>query len=331
MCFGFACPGLSARAQMQDSMAVTEPVVQSAVVDLPDAPMMQADAQGTPSAQPQPPANSSAQAHAQDSSTQTGSSSAAGQGATNPPGQPDAKQQKPQAGSDVKAAEKQRLLGIMPQFQLVSGGKAPPLTSGQKFNIALHSAIDPFYIGWAFVIGGGWGEVVDSNSGYGWGPAGYFKRVGANYADNVDGAIIGNAVLPSLLHQDPRYFRVGTGSFGHRFVHAALSTVVCKGDDGKTQPNVSNVLGNFISGGISNLYYPQNERGAKLTIENGISVTLFGALGGQFLEFGPDINRLVPHRKKKDAAAPAAATVPPQAGKMPDPGASPPTPSQGTP
>lgn len=291
-------------------------MVRTAATNLPDAPMMQA------SAQPASPAPQS----------QPGASSSSGQNAQNPPTATDAKQQqREQAARDVKEQEKQRLLGIMPQFQLVSGGQAVPLTAGQKFDLALHSAVDPFYIGWAFVIGGGWGEVVDSNKGYGWGDKGYFERVGANYADNVDGAIIGNALLPSILHQDPRYFRVGTGSFGHRFVHAALSTVVCKGDNGKNQPNISNVLGNFIAGGISNFYYPKDERGALLTVENGISVTLFGALGGQFLEFGPDINRLM-HRKKA-VTSPAAGQVPPQAGKMPEPGAPPPTPVQpaGTP
>ena len=225
------------------------------------------------------------------------------------PGSAAAKQQQhDEAERELKVQEKQRLLGVMPQFQVVMGGTVVPLTGGQKWRLALHSAVDPFYIGWAFVIGGGWGEVVDSNSGYGWGDEGYFKRVGANYADNVNGALIGNALLPELLHQDPRYFRKGTGSFKSRFVYAALSTVICHGDNGKRQANVSNVLGNYISGAISNAYYPSNERGLALTLENGSSVTLFGALGGQVLEFGPDIARLL-HRKKMPATtAPAAPT-----------------------
>jgi hypothetical protein len=204
--------------------------------------------------------------------------------------------------------EKQRLLGVMPQFQVVMGGQAAPLTGGEKWRLALHSAIDPFYVAWAFVIGGGWGEVIDSNKGYGWGDEGYFKRVGANYADNVNGALIGNALLPQLLHQDPRYFRKGTGSIKSRFLYAALSTVVCRGDNGKRQVNVSNVLGNYISGAISNAYYPADERGVSLTLENGTSVTLFGALGGQLLEFGPDIARLL--RKKHGPAAAMPATTP---------------------
>jgi hypothetical protein len=222
------------------------------------------------------------------------------------------KQQHDQAERDLKVQEKQRLLGVMPQFQVVMGGKAVPLTGGEKWRLALHTAVDPFYIGWALVIGGGYGELVDSNRGYDWGPGGYFKRVGANYADNVNGALIGNALLPQLLHQDPRYFRKGTGPIMHRFLYAAMSTVVCKGDNGKWQPNVSNVLGNFISGAISNAYYPADQRGVSLTLENGASVTLFGALGGQVLEFGPDLARLV-HRKRKLASPTAVpATVPAQ-------------------
>jgi hypothetical protein len=205
--------------------------------------------------------------------------------------------------------EKQRLLGVMPQFQVVMGGDAVPLTGGQKWRLAMHSAVDPFYIGWAFVIGGGYGELVGNNNGYGWGADGYIKRVGANYADNVNGALIGNALLPELLHQDPRYFRKGTGPVFKRFLYAAESTVVCRGDDGKRQANVSNVLGNYISGAISNAYYPANERGMALTLENGTSVTLFGALGGQILEFGPDLTRMI--QRKKHPAPPIVAPVAP--------------------
>jgi hypothetical protein len=229
------------------------------------------------------------------------------------------KKQHDQAEQDLKKEEKQRLLGVMPQFQVVMGGQAVPLSGGEKWKLALHSAIDPFYIGWALVIGGGYGELVDSHEGYGWGPDGYIKRVGANYADNVNGALIGNALLPQLLHQDPRYFRKGTGPIFKRFLYAAGSTVICKGDNGKWQPNVSNVLGNFVSGAISNVYYPRDERGVSLTLENGLSVTLFGALGGQVLEFGPDLARLV-HRKKKAASpttVPATGTTPSTPPAMP--------------
>jgi hypothetical protein len=206
------------------------------------------------------------------------------------------------SADQLKAEEKQRLLGVVPQFNVVENGQALPLTAGQKWHLALKSAIDPFYIGEAF-LAGGYSEVADTNNGYGWGPAGYFKRVGSTYADNVDGAIIGNALLPAILHQDPRYFRKGTGTIKSRFIYAALSTIICRGDNGKNQFNVSNVAGNFIAGAISNAYYPANQRGLGLTFENGAEVTAFGAVGGQLLEFGPDLVQHFFHKQPKPTPA----------------------------
>jgi hypothetical protein len=220
-------------------------------------------------------------------------------------------QQESEAERELKQEEQQRLLAVVPNFNVVMNGQALPLTGAQKWDLAFHGILDPFYIGWSFVIGGGYSELIDSNSGYGWGPPGYFKRVGASYADNVNGTLIGNALLPQLLHQDPRYFRKGTGSVKSRMWVAAVSTIVCKGDNGKRQFNTSNILGNYISGAISNSYYPADQRGVALTLENGTEVTLFGALGGQFYEFAPDLIRIVFHRHPK--AGPAAAPAPPVA------------------
>jgi len=220
-------------------------------------------------------------------------------------------EERDKAEQQLKQEEQQRLLGTVPNFNVVLNGQALPLTGAQKWNLALHGMIDPFYVGWSFVIGGGYSELIDSNSGYGWGPAGYFKRVGASYADNVNGTIIGNAILPQLLHQDPRYFRKGTGSIKGRMWVAARSTFECHGDNGKNQFNISNILGNYISGAISNAYYPSNQRGVVLTLENGTDVTLFGALGGQFYEFAPDLIRVVFHRHAATPTQPGAVAVTP--------------------
>ena len=294
-------------AQTQPTQPPTQRPLESAALNLPDAPLPQTAAQPPATAVP-PPATATPPASSQP---------AAPASAPTPPATPapDAKQQQhDEAERELQTEEKQRLLGVMPQFQVVNGGKAVPLSAGEKWRLAAHTAIDPFYIGWALVIGGGYGELADSDSqrGYGWGPSGYFKRVGSNYADNVNGALIGNALLPSILHQDPRYFRKGSGSIKRRFVYAALSTVICRGDNGKNQFNTSNVLGNFISGAISNAYYPADQRGLALTLENGADVTLFGALGGQLLEFGPDLVGLL-HRKHHapvSIPAPAPAATP---------------------
>ncbi len=255
------------------------------------------------------------------SEAQTSSSSAQTtapvSGSTSPstaePGSAGTKQQEQsEAERELKQEEQQRLLAVVPNFNVVLNGQALPLTGAQKWNLAFHGILDPFYVGWSFVIGGGYSELIDSNSGYGWGPPGYFKRVGASYADNVNGTLIGNALLPQLLHQDPRYFRKGTGSVKGRMWVAAVSTFVCKGDNGKRQFNTSNILGNYISGAISNSYYPADQRGVALTLENGTEVTLFGALGGQFYEFAPDLIRIVFHRH----SAPATPIATPAAGKI---------------
>jgi len=170
-----------------------------------------------------------------------------------------AREQREEAAREVQEEEKQRIAGVVPNFNVVLNGKAVPLSPGQKFNIAFHSIIDPYTIGIA-VVSGGFGEITDDHTGYGHGAAGYFKRFGAAYADSADGTLIGNAVLPSLLHQDPRYYRKGEGTIKSRILYSALTTFICHGDNGKRQFNTSNVLGNFIAGGISNAYYPSDER-----------------------------------------------------------------------
>src|ERR1019366_2594890 len=94
-------------------------------------------------------------------------------------------------------------------------------------------------------------------------------------------------------------FRKGKGSVPTRVIYSALSTFICRGDNGKKQFNLSNVAGNFISGGISNIYYPSDERGAALTIENGITVTLEGMLGAQLFEFSPDFSNYLQKRRDR--------------------------------
>ena len=213
----------------------------------------------------------------------------------------------------------------MPNFNVQMGGVFVPLTPAQKWSLSWHTIVDPYTFALAFVIGGGLGEAEDDHQGYDWGAAGYFKRTGASYLDNIDGNLIGNFMLPVLLHQDPRYFRRGKGSIKSRLIYSALSTFICKGDNGKTQFNVSNVAGNFISGGISNIYYPSDERGAVLTIENGITVTLEGMLGAQLFEFSPDVTNALQRRhdrkrmerqQKIDAAAAAKMANPPVPSKL---------------
>ncbi len=212
--------------------------------------------------------------------------------------QPDASQsQHMLAERQVKQQEKQRILGVVPEFNISNIQDAATLSPGQKFELATKSALDPF----AFVAAGfdaGLSQADNDFAGYGQGAQGYAKRFAASYMDSFDGTILGNAVFPILFHQDPRYFRIGEGSFASRLLYAAASTVRCKGDDGDWQFNYSNVLGNLTAGGIANVYYPQADRGAALIFQRALTVTAEGAIGAAFYEFWPDIERKMFHKRQ---------------------------------
>ena len=142
---------------------------------------------------------------AQSSSSQSSTSS---QTSAQQPDTPETKRQK--AEEQMKEQEHQRMAGIVPSFNVTYHSDAVSLTPGEKFRLEFHAAIDPYTFGIAMVVAG-LGEANDSDTGYGWGPGGYAKRAAAAYADNVIGNTLGNAVLPSILHQDPRYYRLGHG------------------------------------------------------------------------------------------------------------------------
>jgi hypothetical protein len=197
---------------------------------------------------------------------------------------------------EVKTQETQRIMAVVPNFNTVLTGQGVALSKGQKTRLAVRATFDPFNAVSSFLLAG-LSELGDTHDGYGWGPGGYFKRVGANGADIIDSTMLAGAVYPILLHQDPRYFRQGTGPIGSRVRHALLAAFICRGDNGKRQPNYSNVLGNLTAGLISNLYYPSDETGVRLSIQNSSIVTLEGALGNLGLEFSPDVQRWL-HRKK---------------------------------
>jgi hypothetical protein len=167
-----------------------------------------------------------------------------------------------------KEEEEQRVLGFIPNFYVSYAPDAPPLTSKQKFDLAWKSSIDPITL---LAVGffAGIEQANNDYKGYGQGAEGYAKRYAANYADDFIGTMIGGAILPSLLKQDPRYFYKGTGSTRSRIFYAVSTTVICKGDNGHWQPDYSGILGGLAAGGISNLYYPAADRnGVSLTFEN---------------------------------------------------------------
>jgi len=199
------------------------------------------------------------------------------------------------AEEQIKVEEQQRVLGAIPNFYVSYIPDAAPLTAKQKFELAWKSIIDPFTF---VVVGGAAGveQAQDHFVGYGQGAEGYAKRFGAGYADTVTGTFIGGAILPSLLKQDPRYFYKGTGSIRSRSQYAIAMAFICKGDNGHWQVNYSAILGSIAAGGISNLYYPSQNRGADLTFENAGIGIISGAASNLLQEFL--IRKLTPKAPK---------------------------------
>jgi hypothetical protein len=229
--------------------------------------------------------------------------------ASTPPANTQEQQKKKPTSDDVlRQEEKQRAFGVMPMFQTVSLANSkniPALRPKQKFQLMLKSSTDPFVFAQGAVLSG-IGQARDTNDGttvtvhpdgtktytrwgFGQGAQGYFKRFGASYADTADGNFWGNAVLPVLLKEDPRYYRMGSGSFPRRFVYSARTALWCRRDNGTWGPNYANVAGNFIAGGISNLYYPSQEGGFEKTTIGALTVTAEGVIGSELIEFLPDI------------------------------------------
>ncbi len=207
------------------------------------------------------------------------------------------------ATDEIKLQEEQRIFGVIPNFYVSYVPDAVPLASKQKFDLAWKTIVDPVSV---VIIGitAGAEQAADSYSGYGQGAQGYGKRFGAAYGDFLIGTMITSAILPSVLKQDPRYFYKGTGTKKSRFAYALANAVICKGDNGRWQPNYSNILGSIAAGGISNLYYPAEDRnGAGLTFENagiGIAATAGANLAQEFLvkKFTPKVH----NRKAKHSA-----------------------------
>jgi hypothetical protein len=227
---------------------------------------------------------------------------------------PAAKQPQPgqaQAGSSTKeqkniqheqetGTSKDRLFWTMPNFLTMENTEnIPPLTSGDKFKVVGRSLIDPS----EFVLIGfvaGLGQASNSNPSYGQGAQGYGKRYATAYADNAIENFMASAVLPSLLHQDPRYYQLGHGGFLRRTGHALSRVVMTRSDSGRSQFNYSEVFGAGMAAAISTYsYHPESERGVGTVIS--VWGTQIGWDVGTYMlkEFWPDLRRKH-HRNQQD-------------------------------
>jgi hypothetical protein len=195
-----------------------------------------------------------------------------------------------------KKEQSQRLLGVAPLFSVTSRKDAPPLKTGQKFHLFVKSATDPFVFA-ATGFQAGLSQATNEFEEYGQGAAGYGKRFGASLADSTSSNFFSNFAYPVLLHEDPRYFRRGEGSFKRRFFYSLAQEFVTRTDHGTRTFNWSNVLGAFSTGALSNAYYPDKERGFSLTISRSSISLLYGSAGGLIDEFWPDVQKKWFHKK----------------------------------
>jgi Carboxypeptidase regulatory-like domain len=168
------------------------------------------------------------------------------------------------ATEQVKVQEQQRVLGFVPNFYVVYDPDPAPLTKKLKFQLALKVARDPVTIAGVALLAGM--QQAGDRLDYGQGVRGYGKRFGAVEAGNFTNIMVGGAILPSLLHQDPRYFYKGTGTASSRIRYAMMHPFVCKGDSGKWQPNYSSMGGDLSSAALANAYYPKADRGLGLML-----------------------------------------------------------------
>jgi hypothetical protein len=184
----------------------------------------------------------------------------------------------------VKDAEKQRVFGVIPNFYVAYDPNTVPLTKKLKYKLALRTSTDVVTISAALFLAT-INQAADRPS-YQQGWKGYGQRFGAAYGDGVSDILIGGAILPALLHQDPRYFYQGTGTRKSRVLHAMSAPFWCKQDNGTWGFNYSSIGGDLASSALSNLYYPDRDRGVGFTFSNIATLTggrIVNALAQEFI------------------------------------------------
>lgn len=193
------------------------------------------------------------------------------------------------------AADDHRIFGVLPNYKTINDPSQPfePLTVREKFALVRYY-FDPFTFAFTSITAG-IEQAGDEKTDYGQGVLGYAKRYGADFTDGFTNELFVTGVFPSLLHDDPRYYRMGRGSGWKRTAYALSRILVTRTDSGGSRFNSSEFLGNFVSGALSTTYYPRNERniGGVLTR---MSVEIsYDSLFNLMKEFYPDLKRKFRH------------------------------------
>ena len=189
-----------------------------------------------------------------------------------------------------------RILGVLPNYRTAEDhGPYQPITSRQKLRIAYKDSFDwpGLVLSAAFA---GLYQLEDSNPDFGQGLKGYGHRYATAFGDQVIGNILAEGILPSLLHEDPRYFRRVSGSKKSRAGYALTRIFVTRTDAGKNRLNFSEIVGNSSAVAISNLYYPQSRNFNDNVQKLGVQLST-DAFSNVLKEFWPDIKHHYFHKK----------------------------------
>jgi hypothetical protein len=198
---------------------------------------------------------------------------------------------------------------VMPNYLTVDGqAQVPPVSWKEKFAMAAKGSFDPYEFTIVGIVAG-IRQADNSSPAFGQGMKGYAKRYGAAFADQVDGNVMVGGVYPTILKIDPRYFRLGRGSFVHRFGYAIDRIFIARKDSGGNMFNIPEFAGNATAIAISNVYYPAADRSWSSSLSDWGTQMGLDAFGNELKEFWPDVHgylqrRHARHLKKQQQKAP---------------------------
>jgi hypothetical protein len=190
-----------------------------------------------------------------------------------------------------------RMFWIIPNFAAVSANiELPALTSREKYALAMQDSVDYSSFVWAGMLAGQ-SMALRSYPELHNGVAGYSRYYWRAFADQASGSFFTEALVPAVMHEDPRYYTLGHGGFFRRVKYALSRVVVTKTDSGGRSFNFSEIVGNGMEAGLSNLYYPPEERSLRNTAVNWVAQLEAASLNNIIREFWPDIRHKMLRQK----------------------------------
>jgi hypothetical protein len=203
-----------------------------------------------------------------------------------------------QAQDDSEGKQTKRMFWLVPNFGAVDSNKQlPPLSTREKFKLAAQDSVTDYSsYTWAGILAGQT-MLLNSDPELGRGIKGYGRYYWRNFVDGISGTFFTEAIVPSITHEDPRYYTMENGGFFRRTGYAISRAFVTKTDSGGTEFNWSEVAGNGLEAALSNAYYPPQERGVSQTARNWGTQMESAVLNHIFQEFWPDIRRKIFRRK----------------------------------